>query len=130
MAPPRRWASEAARQAAYRDRRKGIEHPDDYYNASRSDTPEKQSTYFIQAGDGQIKVGIALHPEKRLRELQTGSPTPLKLLGTIAAGRTVEALLHDTFKAQGHHLIGEWYSAAIHDDVMTLLRILGSTRGD
>lgn len=129
MAPPRRWKTEAARKAAYRDKRRGIELPDDHYNDHARD-PQHQYTYAIAAVSGgeiqAIKLGIALDPEQRLRNLQTGSPVELRLLGTIPAGPAVEALLHTVFKAQ--LLRGEWYSPDIYDDVTTLLRILGSTK--
>lgn len=123
MAPPRRWASDAARKAAYRDKRRGIEMPDDHYN-SRSHVPEHQQTYAIEAGTGEIKIGRALHPEARLRELQTGSPTELRLLGVIPGGAAIERLLHDTF---GHaRLRGEWHDPSIRDDILTVFRILGT----
>lgn len=122
MAPPRRWATDAARKAAYRDKRRGIELPDEHYN-EHAHEPERQQTYAIEAGTGEIKLGIALHPERRLRELSTGSPVELRLLGSIPAGRTVERLLHETFKE--HRIRGEWYAAAVKEDVLTLLRILG-----
>jgi hypothetical protein len=124
MAPQKKWLSEAAKKAAYRDRRKGIILPDDHYNSTRSSVPEHQVTYVIEADTGQLKVGIALHPQQRLKELQTGSPVPLRLLGTIPGGRAVEKLLHDTFKE--HRLQGEWYSPEIRDPLTTLLSILGS----
>lgn len=123
MAPPRRWANEAARRAAYRDRRRGIILDDEVYN-SRAHTPEHQKTYAIEADTGEIKLGRALHPERRLRELATGSPVELRLLGTIPAGAAVERLLHDTF--QHAHLRGEWHDGSIRDDVITVFRILGT----
>lgn len=129
MAPPRKWHSEAARKAAYRDRRKGIQHDPSYYNETRSAVPERQVTYVIEAASGgPLKVGIALHPEQRLRELQTGSPVPLALVGVFPAGRAVESLLHETFKE--HRLHGEWYAPEIRDDLLTLLSILGSRTPD
>jgi hypothetical protein len=123
MAPPRRWASDAARKAAYRDKRRGIDLPDDHYN-SRTHHPEHQVTYAIEAGSGEIKLGRALHPEARLRDLQTGSPTELRILGVIPGGAAIETLLHEAF--QGHHLRGEWYAPEARDDILTVLRILGT----
>lgn len=123
MPARRRWASDAARKAAQRDRRKGIFLDDDVYNA-RAHEPEHQVTYAVEADTGQIKIGRAIHPEKRLRDLSTGSPVGLRLLGVIPAGAAVERLLHDTFK---HALIrGEWHDASIRDDVVTVFRILGT----
>lgn len=124
MAPPRRWVSDAARKAAYRDRRKGIEHPDDYYNSTRSAVPEKQMTYLIEAPGLGLKVGLALNPEKRIRDLSTGSPVELRLLGTIPGGRAIESLIHEAMADR--KLRAEWYSLDARDDLTTLFRILGS----
>jgi hypothetical protein len=64
--------------------------------------------YFIQRStNGPIKIGVAGEPRKRLESLQTGSPEPLYLLGTLPGGKTEEAALHQKF---GALLIrGEWF---------------------
>lgn len=64
--------------------------------------------YFIQCGEnGLIKIGYSYSPEKRLSELQTGSPIPLKILTTIPGDIDSEFKLHkqfDDFRANG-----EWF---------------------
>lgn len=39
--------------------------------------------YFIAAGDDHIKVGNAIDANRRLKELQTGNPVKLELIGSI-----------------------------------------------
>lgn len=51
--------------------------------------------YFVQMGDsGPIKVGRAVYPLKRLAELQTGNPVPLRLLAASEGGGRLEAGVH------------------------------------
>lgn len=64
--------------------------------------------YFIQAeGNNLIKIGIAINPEKRLRQLQSASPVKLHLLKTIEGGFSAERGLHKRFKDTRTH--GEWF---------------------
>lgn len=62
-------------------------------------------TYFIEGGPF-IKIGSAISPLKRLKELQTGNPYTLRLLAVIADD---ERWLHWKFS----HLRarGEWFRA-------------------
>lgn len=61
-------------------------------------------TYFV-IGGGLVKIGRSTDVDARLRTLQTGSPEPLKLLGSIAGDS--ELNLHRKFD----HLRvgGEWF---------------------
>jgi hypothetical protein len=76
--------------------------------------------YFIRDDvTGLTKVGWALNPQKRLANLQTGSPVPLRLLGSIRGRRESEAYLHDLFAHARRH--GEWFELpdeAIHKIVV------------
>jgi len=64
--------------------------------------------YFIQCEvTGRIKIGRAKNPRRRLSEVQTGSPTKLRLVGTIPGGRSEELELHAKFT--GARLHGEWF---------------------
>jgi hypothetical protein len=64
--------------------------------------------YFIQSGcHGPIKIGRGADPEKRLKELQTGSPQPLFLLGSIVGAPHNEGRLHHHFR--GSQMRGEWF---------------------
>lgn len=71
---------------------------------------KKGCVYLIQAGEmHRFKIGCAIYPEKRLRELQTGSPVPLRMIGWKRC--------HDMFaeERKWHELfvdarrVGEWF---------------------
>lgn len=67
--------------------------------------------YFAQAGDGgAIKIGHAANLARRISALQTGSATPLTLLGVADGGAETERRYHQLFAA--HHLRGEWFAPA------------------
>ena len=63
-------------------------------------------TYFIQAGEGGlVKIGRARDVTARMRSLQTGSATRLKLLRVLYADH--ERDLHARFAPLRRH--GEWF---------------------
>ena len=62
---------------------------------------------------------MSVNPAARLRELQTGHPYELELLGTIAGDSTDEKRLHHRFRK--FHMRGEWYSADIRPLAMWLI---------
>jgi hypothetical protein len=69
------------------------------------------SVYFAAAGDGgQIKIGWSKNVSARLTQLQTGSASPIKLLGTTPGGRAAERRLHGQFAHL--RISGEWFKAA------------------
>jgi len=82
----------------------GPERPDE-------DNPEGLTAiYFIEAvGQDQIKIGKADDPESRLKQLQTGSPSELTLLGIIVDKATRETELHAQFAEE--RIQGEWFHA-------------------
>lgn len=64
--------------------------------------------YFIRAqNSGLIKIGHSIQPEKRLKQLQTGSGDHLEILSTIPGGSSKEAALHRQFASLNHR--GEWF---------------------
>ena len=64
--------------------------------------------YLIQVGeDGPIKIGHANDPWRRLSELQTSNPTPMRLLALLDGEEAEEAALHLRF--QGLRIRGEWF---------------------
>ena len=64
--------------------------------------------YFIQSDEnGLIKIGSSTDPERRLRELQTSSNAPLRILLTLPGTSEEEALLHERFR--NYRQQGEWY---------------------
>ena len=64
--------------------------------------------YFIQGGK-YVKIGYTENPDisKRLGELQTGCPFPLKVIGSIPANRSLEWYLHRIYRQWRTH--GEWF---------------------
>ena len=77
--------------------------------------------------DGRIfiKIGIANEPERRLRELQTGFPCDLKLLGyfkmsTESEARKVESSAHKLLN--DHRQKGEWFKFERFSDFEIVFR--------
>lgn len=69
--------------------------------------------YFITDGTRAAKIGVALRPWVRLKELQTGSSSRLECLYLIPCktkndAYEIEGLLHRNFKRYRMH--GEWFS--------------------
>jgi hypothetical protein len=65
--------------------------------------------YVIHAmGTNRIKIGHSADPEKRLAQLQTGSPHELKLLGQWPGTIEVEQLVHK--RLAEYRCGGEWFS--------------------
>jgi len=70
-----------------------------------------KEVYFIRIGDwGPIKIGITYSIEKRLNELQVGSPWPLRLLGAVRGSRDNERYLHEKFSHM--RMEREWFQAS------------------
>lgn len=68
--------------------------------------------YFITNGS-DIKIGFTDgDPAKRLKQLQTGSPDLLSIIGTIPGNQKDEAKLHGRFI--GHRLEGEWFRYSLY----------------
>lgn len=71
--------------------------------------------YMIRGGDGPIKIGISVEPEKRLKALQTGYPYPLQIVCVVeGGGAELETAYHARFAA--HRLHGEWFEP--HPDIL------------
>lgn len=81
----------------------------------RTETPGYQApgqastwVYFVQdSHSGAIKIGKADRPEQRIKELQTGTPYPLTMLGVVPADRNTEADLQKRFTDA--RIRGEWF---------------------
>lgn len=75
--------------------------------------------YFLRCGanGGPIKIGYAKNVDKRIQELQVGSPFSLNLLFVIPVegksnARRVEAWFHDRYKSK--HIRGEWFKSNLN----------------
>jgi hypothetical protein len=72
--------------------------------------------YFIQQGRGSIKIGVSEDPDRRLKELQTGTSRQLRLIAKLclpnrAAAFDLEKELHIAYGyLRGS---GEWFKPAI-----------------
>lgn len=62
--------------------------------------------YFLECA-GRIKIGFSLDVEGRIRELSTGAPQPLVLIGSIEGTRSLEAQIHRHLVV--HRASGEWF---------------------
>ena len=77
--------------------------------------PNFDYIYMIANSEGYFKVGISKHPEKRLRQLQTGNQNNLKLIFTeeFECNRNkllkIEALIHKEISSFSKHMKGEWF---------------------
>lgn len=74
------------------------------------------AVYFIAENENEnygnlrVKIGISINIHKRIRQLQTGSPYELKLMGWIEPDndRELENQLHQKYATSNTHL--EWFS--------------------
>lgn len=80
--------------------------------------PTPSYIYIISDNNGYIKVGISKHPEKRLKQLQTGHPNILTLLFTeeFECKRKhllkIEKLIHRKIYSIAKHMKGEWFAVS------------------
>jgi hypothetical protein len=63
--------------------------------------------YFISGIDGPVKIGVAVEPWRRLRQIQTGCPTRLVLIADIPGSFDQERYLHEFYRRE--RLGGEWF---------------------
>lgn len=64
--------------------------------------------YFItEKGSHYVKIGYSEDPVKRLKELQTGNPRKLKILGILPGLFEAEKGYHEAFSK--YRVQGEWF---------------------
>lgn len=82
----------------------------DYLPTVANNTLNKSSTfiYVISNNNHAIKIGHSYDPFKRLRQLQTGNDSKLKLLLIVEADKHLERRLHKMFFF--HKRCGEWFN--------------------
>ena len=74
--------------------------------------------YIIQMNiTGDIKIGRSKHPEKRLKQLQTGCPHKLKLILVVEDMGWYETVLHRRMAFAAIRKNGEWF----HESALTEL---------
>lgn len=75
--------------------------------------------YVIQAGtNGPIKIGYAIDPKRRIRQLQTASSEALSLIKVFPGDKIVENRIHTDLRQFRKR--GEWFD--VSDDVFAYLR--------
>lgn len=78
------------------------------------------NVYFVQSGDF-VKIGFASDVQKRVAELQTGSPHQLNVLAVLPdVDKSVEATCHRVFAR--NHFRGEWFR--LDDDFLEAIAVL------
>jgi len=97
--------------------------PDGYIHAVwPKEVWRNHRVYFIQAGEpdekgfATVKIGFSTDVDKRLRQLQTASALPLKLLECTIGTQAIEGFIHRVLRHR--HLRGEWFR--IHPDDISL----------
>lgn len=102
--------------------------PDGHIFASWPDEVRRSHrVYFIQAGEpdaqgfAHVKIGFTTDVEKRLRQLQTASPAPLKVVARVIGTRAIEAFFHRMF---AHRRVGgEWFRLRSDDIAEATVRL-------
>ena len=67
--------------------------------------------YFIQAGDGAVKIGYSAKPGNRLWALQDSTADKLRVIGLFASTRATEYALHHFYARE--HIRGEWFRPSL-----------------
>jgi hypothetical protein len=84
---------------------------------TKADFPESATAVYVFASKVACKVGISDDPERRLRQIQTGHPSELRIVKSWWFASTndaalVEKSVHGLLKVLGAHASGEWFSAS------------------
>jgi hypothetical protein len=69
----------------------------------------KSWIYAIESlGSGLVKLGLTINVEKRMKDLQTGSPSPLHFIGAFPGDHRTEKHIHKKYNKYWES--GEWYN--------------------
>jgi len=74
--------------------------------------------YLIQSlENGYYKIGVSKHPQQRVKELQTGNPSGLKLIETYQSefANKIEKTLQRRYSCLKK--VGEWFDMGISNEV-------------
>lgn len=83
--------------------------------------PAEGQVYLIRCA-GRVKIGFTADFKERARVLRTACPFPIEVVAVVSGDRTLELLLHRTFRALRRH--GEWFEEA--GALLTLTKALSS----
>jgi len=86
----------------------------------------QQVVYVIGPDAGPQKIGVALKPHVRMKELQTGNPAQLRVHHAVDVGefaaRDVEGRAHWLLRDQ--QLVGEWFNISPADGELAIKRAI------
>lgn len=71
--------------------------------------------YLISNSKGQVKIGWSKHPQKRLKELQTGNASKLRLEAVYDLYNKYELRLHYILRDFKSRHKGEWFDVSVED---------------
>ncbi len=76
-----------------------------------------KKVYLLKTEGSNYKIGTSKHPEKRLRQLQTGNQETLELVGSYES--KFASLIETTLHRQFSHLkrSGEWFDLSLEHEV-------------
>lgn len=77
--------------------------------------------YFIADG-ALVKIGTSMNPYKRLKQLQTGASTKLRMVAVVPGGVARERRFHERFK--GRRVRGEWFQ--LTEDALKNITVMES----
>ena len=83
--------------------------------------------YIIRQGDTRLfKIGVSNNPMRRLKNLQTGNPHPLKMMFSVAchglSAYEAEALIHRHLSKE--RVKGEWFDIQSDDRVVSIAQCM------
>ena len=88
------------------------------YKSLKIKGSHNKSVYFIGNKEvGLVKIGYSNNPHKRLEQLKSGCPFPIKVLGMILCqdAEALERVYHRKYKHLRTH--GEWFN--INDELLS-----------
>lgn len=74
--------------------------------------------YLIKSlNEGVYKIGVSKSPNKRLKEVQTGNPSPIDILYLYETENAykIEKALHNRYSQYNTH--GEWFELSIKEEL-------------
>lgn len=88
---------------------------------------QDQGVYVIGAAGFAVKIGIATDPERRLKEIQTGSPERLRIYAFVELASGLARAVERECHAQLDHLRknGEWFDIEWREAVDLVRRVAG-----
>lgn len=87
--------------------------------AARRISKEAQVYFIMAIGSGCVKIGFSENPEKRLLQMQIGTPAKLILAGSVPIHQRYERVIHDYLRK--HNVQGEWFG--LSDEVIEFMRV-------